>query len=270
MSTEFSIVTVVLLIAAGILVFLVLFLFAKRQIFRFALKSARKPHVIIGADVPKALRDKIHACLKMTEEIYYEPTLLSEQVQNAAYSVENTYYYRMKALDAFSNAVTTLQLNDPLLPHREAKQSIQLYLFCLCPSVVGNKQSKMIQSFAQMYMHARHSPLVFGEKELVKYMELLEKVLRLIKMDQKRRSKSLQTVDLEVQLKKGSKGSETTTKRYENILMEEIRHKGGAPSLEMMDRPPAHRDMSSGYSSTDRSSSQGSADRLLMIHDKRV
>ncbi|KAH9488543.1 hypothetical protein Btru_061785, partial [Bulinus truncatus] len=178
MAAEFSLVTLVLLIAAGVLVFLLLFLFAKRQIMRFALKSGRKPHVSIGSDAPKTLREKIHICLKMTEDIYYEPTLLSEQVQNAAYLVENTYYYRMKALDAFSNAVTTLHLSDSSLPRREAKQSIQLYLFSLCPSTVGNRESKIIQQFAQMYLHARHSPSVFEEKELIKYMELLEKVLR--------------------------------------------------------------------------------------------
>lgn len=34
-------------------VFFLLFLFAKRQIMRFALRSARKPHISIGADAPR-------------------------------------------------------------------------------------------------------------------------------------------------------------------------------------------------------------------------
>ncbi|CAL1531848.1 unnamed protein product [Lymnaea stagnalis] len=272
MMSDFSLVRVVLLIAFGALLFILVFLFAKRQIMRFALKSARKPHVNIGSDAPKLLREKIHQCLKMTENLCFEPTLLSEQVQNAAKSMENTYYYRMKALDAFSNAVTTLQLMEPSIPRREAKQTIQLFLYCLCPSAVDSKEATIIEQFARWYLHARHSPAEFGEDEFVKYMELLDKVIRLIKMDQKRRSKNIKAVDLEVQVRKGSKGSETVTsaRKYETILMEEIGKHKGCGASEVVDRQPANRDMSSGYSSTDRSSSQGSAERLLMIGEKRL
>ncbi|XP_059179051.1 protein C1orf43 homolog [Physella acuta] len=269
MMEEFSHVSVVLFIASGALVFMLLFLFAKRQIMRFALKSARKPHVTIGSDAPKVLREKINQQLKMTENICYEPTLLSEQVQNAATSTENTYYYRMKALDAFSNAVTTLHWSESSVPRREAKQTIQLFLYCLCPSAAGNKEATIIEKFASWYLHARHSPANFGEKEFIKYMELLDRVIRLIKLDQKRRSKQgeIKAVDLEVQIRKGSKGNETITSaiKYESIRMEEIGPHGGSA-----ERQVTHRDMSSGYSSTDRSSSQGSADRLLMHTDKKV
>lgn len=48
MAEELSGVTIVIFIACGILTFILLFIFAKRQIMRFALRSRRGPHVPIG------------------------------------------------------------------------------------------------------------------------------------------------------------------------------------------------------------------------------
>ncbi|GFO05282.1 hypothetical protein c1orf43 homolog isoform x2 [Plakobranchus ocellatus] len=264
--SEFSLVNVVLFVSAGAVVFLLLFLFAKRQIMRFALKSNHKPHVNIGSDAPKFLREKIQQCLELTQSICYEPTLLSEEVQNAAKSNENHYYYRMKALDAFSNAVTTLQWSDSSVPRRKPKQTIQSYLYCLCPSAAGNKGATTIEKFARCYTQARHSPAIFAEQEFIRYMEVLDKVIRLIKLDQKRRSKSMKTVEMEVHLNKNSQhGAETIIHGAspELIPLQDIvRHRGAASSPDVA-TPQTARDISSGYSSTDRSSSPGSEEKLI-------
>lgn len=53
MAEELSGVTVVIIIAGGILTFILLFIFAKRQIMRFALRSRRGPHVPIGHGAKK-------------------------------------------------------------------------------------------------------------------------------------------------------------------------------------------------------------------------
>jgi hypothetical protein len=53
MSEELSGVTVVIIIGLGVLTFILLFIFAKRQIMRFALRSRRGPHVPIGHDGSK-------------------------------------------------------------------------------------------------------------------------------------------------------------------------------------------------------------------------
>lgn len=55
MSEQLSGVNAVIIIAAGVLTFLILFIFAKRQIMRFTLKSRRGPHVPIGHDAKKVL-----------------------------------------------------------------------------------------------------------------------------------------------------------------------------------------------------------------------
>lgn len=53
MTQELSGVTVVFIVSTGILTFILLFIFAKRQIMRFALRSRRGPHVPIGHGAKK-------------------------------------------------------------------------------------------------------------------------------------------------------------------------------------------------------------------------
>lgn len=50
---DFTSQNIIFIIAAGVLTFVILFIFAKRQITRFALRSRRGPHVPIGADAKK-------------------------------------------------------------------------------------------------------------------------------------------------------------------------------------------------------------------------
>lgn len=57
MTQKLSGVTVVIFIAGGILTVILLFIFAKRSIMRFALRSRRGPHVPIGHDGKKVMVD---------------------------------------------------------------------------------------------------------------------------------------------------------------------------------------------------------------------
>ncbi|KAF3839743.1 hypothetical protein F7725_018460 [Dissostichus mawsoni] len=58
-------------------VFVLLFIFVKRQIVRFAMKSRRGPHVPLGHNAPKELRQEIEAKLCQVQKIHFEPRLLS-------------------------------------------------------------------------------------------------------------------------------------------------------------------------------------------------
>lgn len=60
MSEELSGITVVIIIGLGVLLFMLLFIFAKRQIMRFAIKSRRGPHVPIGHDAPKVRTETVN------------------------------------------------------------------------------------------------------------------------------------------------------------------------------------------------------------------
>lgn len=53
MEKELSGVMVVIIIGGGVITFIMLFIFAKRQIMRFALRSRRGPHVPVGHDCKK-------------------------------------------------------------------------------------------------------------------------------------------------------------------------------------------------------------------------
>lgn len=52
-SEQLSGVTIIIIIGGGILTCIILFIFAKRQIMRFTLRSRRGPHVLVGHDCKK-------------------------------------------------------------------------------------------------------------------------------------------------------------------------------------------------------------------------
>lgn len=55
MAEEQSGVTVIIIIGIGLLLFILLFIFAKRQIMRFTLRSRRGPHIQVGLDASKVI-----------------------------------------------------------------------------------------------------------------------------------------------------------------------------------------------------------------------
>jgi len=66
---------VVIIIAVGVQACIILFIFAKRQIQRFALRNRRGPHMSIGHGGPKALRREADKLLDYVQYIKHEPIL---------------------------------------------------------------------------------------------------------------------------------------------------------------------------------------------------
>lgn len=99
-------VNVVLVTAYGSLVFVLLFIFVKKQIMRFALKSSRGPHAPVGHNAPKDLKEEIDIQLSRVQDIKYEAQLLADddtrllQLKTQGDQSCYNYLYRMKALDA--------------------------------------------------------------------------------------------------------------------------------------------------------------------------
>lgn len=60
--TELSGVTIIIIIGGGVLLSVILFIFAKRQIMRFTIRSRRGPHAPVGHDAKKVGRqiDMMH------------------------------------------------------------------------------------------------------------------------------------------------------------------------------------------------------------------
>lgn len=167
-----SAVTVVIFIACGVLTFILMFLFAKRQITRFALKSRRGPHIPVGYDAPKALKRDLERRLDRIREIKYEPLLQQEENDSFNSSeINNTkeglpiHHYRMKAVDAVTSFLK--ELNPPY--HRRPGENLQSFLI----TTLGTTNSKLINNICDLYEHARHDPQEFNDDECKLMNELL-------------------------------------------------------------------------------------------------
>ncbi|XP_056142484.1 protein C1orf43 homolog isoform X3 [Lampris incognitus] len=178
-------VNVVLVMAYGSLVFVLLFIFVKRQIVRFAMKSRRGPHVPLGHNAPKDLRQEIDSKLNKVQKIHFEPRLLSpedDRLNCRGRSGCYDYLYRMRALDA---------IRDTDLPFRElggtptaiTGKRFRTWLLELRNSnaLIHSNQSSLIDTVLEGYNNARHGAEVFGEAEFLKYQEALTELASVVK-----------------------------------------------------------------------------------------
>ncbi|CAG6015409.1 protein C1orf43 homolog isoform 2-T2 [Menidia menidia] len=177
-------VNVVLVMAYGSLVFVLLFIFVKRQIMRLAMKSRQGPHVPLGHNAPKELKQEIDAKLCQVQKIHFEPRLLSvpddrlnQRDQSGCYD----YLYRMKALDA---------IRDTDFPFRElggtssavTGKRFRTWLLQLRSShCVFRDQNSVIDAVLDGYNKARHGAEAFGEAEFLKYQEALTELASIVK-----------------------------------------------------------------------------------------
>ncbi|XP_028984185.1 protein C1orf43 homolog [Betta splendens] len=177
-----SSVNVVLVMAYGSLVFVLLFIFVKRQIMRFAMKSRRGPHVPLGHNAPRDLRQEIEAKLNLVQKIQFEPRLLSPDDDRLKQRERADVLYRMRALDAIrdidlpfhelggtSTAVTGKRFRTWLLQLRNSH------------SMTQDSQSSLIETVLEGYNKARHGAEAFGEAEFIKYQEALTELASVVK-----------------------------------------------------------------------------------------
>ncbi|XP_044214455.1 protein C1orf43 homolog isoform X1 [Thunnus albacares] len=185
-NTRLSSVNVVLVMAYGSLVFVLLFIFVKRQIMRFAMKSRRGPHVPLGHNAPKELRQEIEAKLCQVQKIHFEPRLLSpddDRLKQREQSGCCDYLYRMRALDAVRDTVD--------LPFRQlggtstavTGKRFRTWLLQLRNShcMFRDSQSSLIDTVLDGYNRARHGAEAFGEAEFLKYQEALTELASVVK-----------------------------------------------------------------------------------------
>uniref|UniRef100_A0A3Q0RZU1 Chromosome 1 open reading frame 43 n=1 Tax=Amphilophus citrinellus TaxID=61819 RepID=A0A3Q0RZU1_AMPCI len=169
-------INVVLVMAYGSLIFVLLFIFVKRQIMRLAMKSRRGPHVSLGHNAPKELRQEIEAKLNLVQKIHFEPRLLFSCLWSC------DYLYRMRALDA---------IRDADFPFRElggtstavTGKRFRTWLLQLRNShcMFRDNESSVIDTVLDGYNKARHGAEAFGETEFLKYQEALTELASIVK-----------------------------------------------------------------------------------------
>ncbi|XP_045154336.1 protein C1orf43 homolog isoform X2 [Echinops telfairi] len=157
-------VNVVLVMAYGSLVFVLLFIFVKRQIMRFAMKSRRGPHVPVGHNAPKDLKEEIDIRLSRVQDIKYEPQLLADddarllQLETQGNQNCYNYLYRMKALDALRAS----DLRNATTPFKGVRKAL-------------------IDALLDGYETARYGTGVFGQSEYLRYQEALTELATAVK-----------------------------------------------------------------------------------------
>uniref|UniRef100_A0A8C3DE83 Uncharacterized protein n=1 Tax=Corvus moneduloides TaxID=1196302 RepID=A0A8C3DE83_CORMO len=158
-------VNVVLVMAYGSLVFVLLFIFVKRQIMRFAMKSRRGPHVPVGQHAPKDLKEEIDIRLSRVQDIKYEPQAAGRGRRRGLLQLENTryrcynYLYRMKALDAIRTSEIPFQA-EGRYPKSLIGKNFCAYLLELRNSSTSFKgiRKALIDTLLDGYESARYAP----------------------------------------------------------------------------------------------------------------
>lgn len=176
MTKELSGVTYILIFGGGVLMFVLLFIFAKRQIMRFALRSRRGPHVPVGHDATKTLKKEIERRLDCIQRIAYEPQLLDEDTSYILQPDSSLppYYYRLKAVDDIKILEKEIAKQDGSV--RQPRDSLRAFLLTALAAPMGSSQ-RLIHQFCDMYEHARHDPSEFSNEEYEAYRRLLLKLL---------------------------------------------------------------------------------------------
>lgn len=184
MAEQLSGVTVVIIIACGVLTFILFFLFAKRQIMRFALRSRRGPHVPIGHGAKKSLKREIERRIDVIPRIVCEPQLISDN--DSRYILQPgcelpPHYFRLKAVDDIKLLEREITKQDSCLL-RHPSENLRAYLLTTLAAPLNGLGQKLVHQFCDLYEHARHDPSEFGDEDYQVYSKLLLKLLDAAKL----------------------------------------------------------------------------------------
>ncbi|XP_045609303.1 protein C1orf43 homolog [Procambarus clarkii] len=149
----------------------------KRQVGRMKDRSRRDPHVP-GSEAKKALRREIERRLDRVADIYYEPKLLTLEIDNKANSDLPPYYFRMKAVDNMKYLEQELSSLEGV-GVRGSRESIRAFLMNLTypGGVLALVEPRIIHELCDYYDHARYHPMHFTAAQFTPYHSLLLRIL---------------------------------------------------------------------------------------------
>jgi len=166
----------VIFIALGALVLVLLFIFAKRQIMRFTLRSRRGPHVPVGHGAPRWLRKEIERRLDLVGRVKYEPRLVPEG--GSVEPVTPETLCRMQAMDDIKVLESQLKTADSKAT-RQPGENIRTFLMAQSTGSLKGCQPKSIHQLCDLYDRARFSPDGFNSNHLENYRELLANLVQI-------------------------------------------------------------------------------------------
>ncbi|CAG7733214.1 unnamed protein product [Allacma fusca] len=160
--------------AGGVLTFLLLFIFAKRQIMRFTLRSHRTPHAPFGQDANKVLRREILRRIDAIQKITYEPQVLRDEVGNMYIQdgkAKPCHYYRMKAVDDAKSL--EMAMVKKKLGKRHSFESLRSYVIVLLTPQID---PRIVHQFCDLYEAARFNGKPFTEEDYKAFTQLLKQL----------------------------------------------------------------------------------------------
>ncbi|XP_071747901.1 protein C1orf43 homolog [Lepeophtheirus salmonis] len=168
---QLSGVTVVIIIAVCVEAFIVLLIFARRQIMRFGLRNRRGPHTHIGLGAPKTLRREVDRKLDYIPYVKHEPPLkISDEEQPPG------HIYRIKALESHRLFEKDLFRHYPSFA-RIAGSNIRSFLNNCLSGPLSGVDSRLIHQICDDYSDARYHYQEFGSERYEKFSLRLD-VLR--------------------------------------------------------------------------------------------
>lgn len=186
MADRLSGVAIIICIALGVLTFLLLFIFTKRQIMRFTLKSKHSPHVPIGHGVSKSLKDEVDRRLLIIKDITFEPVLLKRSEKsyfdegNCLASAQPQHLFRMAVVDSLAELEEQLCCKDKTKT-RKPGQDVRVFLLRqVHGGPFADCDLRSIHKFLDLYEHARHGPKEFGQEQYLAFMDILEELKKSI------------------------------------------------------------------------------------------
>lgn len=222
MGEELSGKTVVIFIACGVLTLLLLFIFAKRQIARFTVKSRRGPHIAIGYDAPKSWHREIQTRMDRVVDVQYEPLVLSK-TDETMYSDQQTnnlhsHYYRMKAVDSLSLLEKEIRERQPTLK-RHARENLRKFLLSLLCGPLQGASSRLVHQFCDTYDHARHDSRDFGAEEYKLFLDLLMQLIQCVRKSTISRASSARSSPRMLPLARGTNPSNKALPNGRQVIL---------------------------------------------------
>ena len=161
---------VVIIIAVGVQACIIVFIFVKRQVQRFALRNRRGPHMSIGHGAPKVLRREADRLLEYVSFIKYEPPL---QIDLQDPDLKRDYRKQVIVnFQAFESDLAAYSQNYI----RPVGANVRSHVLSCVHGPLMGVDPKLIQHVCDDYDAARHHYEVIDRQKFKVFIDRLDKL----------------------------------------------------------------------------------------------
>jgi len=178
---------VVIIIAIGVQACIIVFIFVKRQVQRFALRNRRGPHMSVGHGAPKALRREADRLLAYVSDIRHEPPLQGSNVPSLSSSSSSSDPHHQ--LDYRAQIVVNFQAFESELADfgpnyiRPAGGNVRSHLLgCMHGGgPLAGAVTKLVQQVCDDYDAARHHYEPIDRQKCKVFIERLDRLRAVVR-----------------------------------------------------------------------------------------